>query len=59
MPGLAGIADYKSQLGRKYSLAPNLNESRGHQRRACSPDVSSADSLLERFASNILKYKIT
>ena len=50
MPGLAGIADYKSQHGRKYSFAPNLNESHGHQRRACAPDVSSADSLLERFA---------
>lgn len=48
--GQAGIADYKSQLGRKYSLAPNLNQSRGHQRRACAPDVSSANSLLERFA---------
>lgn len=27
VPGLAEIADYKSQLVRKYTLAPNLNES--------------------------------
>ena len=50
VPGLAGIAEYESQYGRKYSLEPNLNESHGYQRRACASDVSNANSLLERFA---------